>query len=111
MNKTIRMIFTLAAVILTARLGRINYNDHCETYYNLNMDRIVERADSVYGLSDVYEIREDGVKTYNNFVIVATDWNIYPFGSVVETSRGIGIVLDHIGAVKNRNTVDIATEW
>jgi len=105
----IKGIVTLAAVILTAKLGRIEYSGHVETYYNLNMNRIVERADSYFGLNDVYAIREDGVKTYNGLVIVATDWNVYPYGSLVETSRGVGVVLD-TGEFTG-NTVDLAVNW
>ena len=101
----------LMGLILTARLGRLDYNGHTETWYNLPMHNITERADALYGLSDVYAVRADGVKTYNGFVILATDWHVHPFGSVIETSRGTGIVLDHIGNIQNRNTVDIATEW
>lgn len=102
--------FTMAAaLILTARLGRINYNGHCETYYNLPMKNITARADQFYGLQDVYKVREDGVKTYNGFVICAANWEVHPFGSVVETSRGIGIVLDHTET--DKETIDIATNW
>lgn len=112
MNKkgVIRIISMFAAVVLTAKAGRIVFNNHYETWYNLRMNRVVERADAYYGLHDVYAVRDDGVKTYNGFVIVAADWNIYPFGSVVETSVGTGIVLDTHTA-KNRETIDIATSW
>ena len=110
-NKAVRGIFTLLTIILTAKAGKISFNGHTETWYNLRMNRVVERADAYYGLSEVYAIREDGVKTYNGFVICATDWSVYPFGSIVETSLGTGIVLDHIGNIADRNTVDIATSW
>jgi hypothetical protein len=107
MNKQI-MIAALA-IMLTARLGTITYNNHRETWYDLPMQRIVERADSIYGLSDVYAVRSDGVKTYNGLVIVAADWDLHPFGSIIETSRGTGIVLDTHTA--DRSVVDIATDW
>lgn len=110
-NKVMQRLITLSAIILTAKLGRIEFNGHPETYYNLNMNRITARADAYYGLENVYAVREDGVKTYNGFVIVAADWTLHPFGTVVETSLGTGIVLDHIGADTNKNTVDIATSW
>ena len=89
--------------------GRLSYLDHIETWYDLNMKRVIERADAYYGLSDVYEVREDGVKTYNGFVILATDWNKYPYGSLIETSLGTGIVLD--AHTTESNVVDIATDW
>ena len=105
-----RGIILAVALMITARSGIFFFDGHKETYYNLNMNRIVARADMFYGLSDVYEVREDGVKTYNGFVMVASDWNIHPFGSVVETSRGTGIVLD-MHTAKDREIIDIATAW
>ena len=105
-----RGLVILTAVVLTARLGVIQYQGHRETYYNLKMDRIIERADGIYGIKGVYEVREDGVKTYNGFVICACDWDKHPYGSIVDTSRGVGITLD-TGTFEDRETVDIATEW
>ena len=35
---------TLLATILTARLGRVTFGDHTETYYNLKMSKVVQRA-------------------------------------------------------------------
>jgi len=112
MRRAIRVIPVLIAAILTARAGRITFNGHYETYYNLNMSRIVERADAFYGLKDVYSVREDGIKTYNGFVIVASGWDVNPFGSIVETSRGLGIVLDTGAfAAREPDTIDVAAEW
>lgn len=108
--KTSGMMATLATVILTAKLGTVQYDGHKETYYNLPMHNIVSRADEFYGLEDVYEVREDGVKTYNGFVMLATDWGEYPFGSVIETSLGTGIVLD-MQTTGNKQIVDIAVTW
>ena len=108
-NSVIRGFVTLSAIILTAKLGTIQYNDHKETFYNLPMGKIVERADAYYGMSDVYAVREDGVKTYNGLVICATDWSVYPYGSLIETSLGTGIVLD--AHTTRSNVVDIATSW
>ena len=108
-NNVIRVLTTLFAIILTAKLGTVNYAGHKETWYNLRMNRVAERADAYYGLSDVYKVREDGVKTYNDFVIVAADWSVYPFGSLVETSLGTGIVLDH--HTTDKSVIDVATAW
>ena len=74
------------------------------------MNKVIERADAYYGLKDVYAVREDGVKTYNGFVIVASNWAVHPFGTLVDTSRGVGIVLDHHTA-KDTELIDIATDW
>jgi len=110
MKRLIRALTTLLAVVLTAKLGTIQFENHRETWYNLRMNKIVERADAYYGLNDVYAVREDGVKAYNGFVIVAADWTVHPFGSVVETSLGTGIVLDHHTA-GDKELIDIATTW
>ena len=104
------IILGLMATILTAKIGTINYAGHVETWYNLKMNKIVERADNFYGLSDVYGVREDGVKTYNGFVIVAADKSV-PYGTVVETSRGIGLVLDYHTIKNGENVYDLATSW
>ena len=104
------IILGLMATILTAKIGTINYAGHVETWYNLKMNKVVERADNFYGLSDVYGVREDGVKTYNGFVILAADKSV-PYGTVVETSRGIGLVLDYHTIKNGENTFDLATSW
>ena len=104
------IILGLMATVLTAKLGTIEYQGHKETWYNLKMNKVVERADNFYGLSDVYGVAEDGIKTYNGFVIVAADMSV-PYGTVVETSRGIGIVLDYHTVKNGENLYDIATTW
>lgn len=49
---------------------------------------------------------------YGPFVIVAADWNVHPYGSIVNTSRGIGIVLDTGDFAKADNElIDIAVTW
>ena len=105
----IKRITVLLAVVLTARLGVVNYEGHRETFYNLNMEKICSRA-AEKGIQGTYWEREDGAKMFGDYIIVATDWNLRPYGSIVETSLGQGIVLD-TGGFKNRNTVDIATTW
>ena len=108
-NSVIRGFITLSAIVLTAKLGTIQFGDHKETFYNLPMGKIVERADAYYGMSDVYEVREDGVKTYNGMVIVAAHKSV-PYGTLLETSRGTGIVLDY-HTTGNENLYDLATDW
>lgn len=98
----------VTAVILTAALGRIAYGGHIETWYDLPMTKVVERADSYYGLSGVYAVRDDGVKTYNGFVILAADKSI-PYGTLIDTSRGTGIVIDYHET--DADVIDIATDW
>ena len=106
--KKIKGLTLLLSVMLTATLGRVTYNGHCESWYNLPMRRVVARAyeNGIYG---EYWERADGCKMLGNKIIVATDWDVYPYGSVIETSRGLGISLD-TGKFKG-NIVDIATTW
>lgn len=96
---------------LTPR-GGVNYcGDQKETYYNLNMNNVVNNAHNA-GIEGEYWVREDGVKMLGDKVIVAANQDVYPYGSTVETSLGEGIVLDTGGfAADNPTQVDIATDW
>ena len=91
------------------KLAGINYyNGHKETYYNLNMEGVVSIA-KYKGIDYDYWVREDGVKMYGNYVMVGADYNIHPYGSIVETSLGTGIVLD-TGDLEPYQ-FDIAVTW
>ena len=98
---------------LTAR-GGVYYNDYDykETYYNLPMERVVSiMREKGYSEKDYpYWIREDGVKMFGGFVMVAADLNRHPKGDIVNTSLGLGIVVDTGSAIKG-NKIDIATSW
>lgn len=98
---------------LTAR-GGVCYNDYGykETYYNLPMERVVSiMREKGYSEKDYpYWIREDGVKMFGGFVMVAADLNQHPKGDIVNTSLGLGIVVDTGSAIKE-NKIDIATSW
>ena len=108
-NNVIRAVITLSAVILTAKLGRIEYQNHIETWYNLPMDNIIERTDEVVGQTDLYNIREDRVKCYGPFVIVAAHPSVTRY-TFIETSLGIGIVLD-TQTTGEPDLYDIAVNW
>lgn len=99
----------LLAVMLTASLGKITFNDHPETWYNLKMDRVISRAQE-NGIVNEYWERADGCKMYGHYIVVAADWNLHPYGSIIQTSRGEGIVLDTHTA-NDRTTVDLAVTW
>ena len=101
---------TLLAVILTASLGRINYNGHCETWYDLDMTNVIERTDKELGMTGLYSVRSDGVKCYGQFVIVAADPRIHRRYTLVETSLGTGVVLD-VHTADDPELIDIATDW
>lgn len=86
------------------RSGGVNYyNGNKETYYNLNMSGVISNAQSM-GIQGNYWIRDDGVKMYGDYVIVAAQMNK---GTIISTSLGTGIVLDYCPA----GTIDIATNW
>lgn len=96
---------------LTASGGVNYYGEQKETYYNLNMSRVVDYAKNA-GVEGEYWIRDDGVKMMGDKVIVAANQDLYPYGTTVDTSLGEGIVLD-TGTFANSNPtqVDIATDW
>ena len=92
--------------------GGVNYfNGQKETWYNLRMDKVLSKAESRLWVN-AYWIREDGVKMFGSYVIVAAPFDVHPWGSLVETSLGTGIVLDTgLFAVDHKDQVDIATNW
>jgi len=82
---------------LTRQAGRIKGKEtpsgYDETYYDLDMSNCLRYM----GISpDEEVIREDGVKTYNGYVLVASpNLDKYPKGSYVETTLGMGYVVDY----------------
>ena len=76
-----------------------------ETFYNLNMFGCLD----LMGLSyDGYDETEDGFKTYNGYIMVASpDLSRWPKGSYIETTNGMGIVVDFCPA----GNLDIAVTW
>ena len=97
---------------LTAAAGVNFFNGfQKETYYNLPMQGVVSIAQS-RGIEGEYWEREDGCKMYGDYIIVAAHQGVHPYGSIVETSLGQGIVLDTGRfALTNQNQIDIATTW
>lgn len=82
-----------------------------ETYYNLNMNGVVNIMRSS-GNNDMYWVREDGVKMLGNYVMVAADLSIRPRGSLIQTSLGMGIICDTGGFIySNPTQLDIAVAW
>ena len=96
---------------LTASKG-VNYGPTGkETYYNLNMSGVIDTMQNL-GYNAEYWVREDGVKMYGDYVMVAADLNTYPRGTLVESSLGTAIVVDTGSfAASNPNQLDIATSW
>ena len=104
-----RGIALLTTILLTSSLGRIQFNGHSETWYNLPMHNIVEKAQR-NGINGDYWERADGCKMYGKDIICAGA--ICRYGEVVETSRGLGIILDTGDFAKTEpTTIDMAVTW
>lgn len=96
---------------LTASAGVVQGPSGKETYYNLPMGGVISIAQSI-GAEGSYWVREDGVKMYGDYVMIAADLSIRPRGSLVQTSLGMGIVLDTGSFVaSNPYQIDIAVTW
>ena len=102
-NKTL-----LTALILTATLGRITYNGHIETWYDLPMENVIQRSQDA-GIPCDYWVRDDGVKMFGQWVIVAAHPSKIRY-SMVDTSLGEGIILD-THETDDTELIDIATTW
>ena len=97
--------------VLTARGGVNWYFDQYETYYNLPMSGVVAIA-RAHGIGGEYWEREDGAKMLGEYIMLATNNDVYPIGTLVPCSLGMGISLD-TGSFASRNPyqVDVAVNW
>lgn len=97
--------------VLTRGRGTIQGPSGKETYYNLNMSGVVSIMRGM-GYDYEYWVRDDGVKMFGNYVMVAANLNLRPRGSLIQTSLGMGMVCDTGGfARRNPTQLDIATAW
>ena len=98
---------------LNKRDGVNYYNGTKETYYNLDMSKIYERADRNFGSHHKKWTRADGVKMYGPYIVLAVPFDVYPYGTTdIETSLGLGVALDTGAfAETNKNQIDIAVDW
>ena len=97
--------------VLNRRNGIVRGPIGKESYYNLNMKRVVQiMRDKGYDYE--YWIRSDGVKMFGKYVMVAADLSKCPKGSLVETTLGTGIVCDTGDFVYSTDrALDIAVSW
>ncbi len=99
---------------LTKRAGVFNGPSGKETWYDLDMTKVIAAMRKLgYKEEDFpYWVREDGVKMFGNFVMVAACYDLHPKGWAVETSLGTGIVVD-TGNFVNTDPyqIDIAVAW
>lgn len=97
--------------VLNKIRGTVNGPSGREVYYNLNMTPVIEIAQQ-RGIPGSFWVREDGVKMYGNYVMVAANYNLHPYGSLLETSLGTAIVLDTGGFAQTMPTlIDVAVRW
>ena len=97
--------------VLSRSRGSVMGPSGKETYYNLNMSGVVRIMRSL-GYTGEYWIREDGCKMLGDYIMVAANYKIRPRGTIVETSRGKGIVCDTGGfAKRNPYQIDLAVNW
>lgn len=91
-----------------------------ETYYNMNMAKILYNIQHGEGgfehceeMRDMkYSVRDDGVKMIGPYIMVAANLQTHPKGSIVETSLGTAIVVDQCeAAASDRTLLDVATAW
>ena len=101
-----RVLMILATVILTAGLGRITYGNHVETWYDLPMNKVIQRSQDA-GIPCEYWIDERGVKMFGQWVIVAAHPSKTRY-TRVQTSLGEGIILD-FHTTQDTELYDIAT--
>ena len=88
-------VVTVKASTLTKRGGVNYYKGTKETWYNLDMTRIYAKADANFGKHHKKWTREDGVKMYGPYVVLAVPFDVYPYGTTdIPTSLGLGIALD-----------------
>ena len=82
-----------------------------ETYYNLNMNGVVNIMRRM-GNTDEYWVRDDGCKMLGDYIMCAANLRVHPRGSLVECSLGTCIVCDTGGfASRNAHQLDIAVTW
>lgn len=97
--------------ILTRDLGLIEGPSGNETWYNLNMDGVIQIMYEA-GYEYQYWIREDGVKMFGQYIMCAADLELHPRGTLVETSLGMGIVCDTgTFTYEDPHRIDIAVTW
>ena len=103
--------YTWDGEILNSYNGAVKGPNGKETYYNLNMSGVIDIMENL-GYNYEYSIREDGVKMYGPFIMVAADLSLRPRGSIIKTSLGWAMVCDTGDFVNwNPTQLDIATAW
>ena len=104
------IIGVLLGVMLTARMGVLHNTEtgYTETWYNLPMQKALNyRASEGFSI-DYWERTSDGCKMNGPYIILAADESV-PMGTIIETSHGLGMVLDQHQT--DANVIDLAVTW
>lgn len=102
---------TWKGAVLNRKKGTVKGPNGRETYYNLNMSKIVAVLHKA-GYEGDYWVRKDGVKMFGDYIMVAANYSRFRYGTIVETSLGTGIVCDTGDFAKSSRVVlDIAAAW
>lgn len=103
--------YTWEGNVIDSYIGTVKGPNGKETYYNLDMTGVIWIMEDL-GYDYEYSVREDGVKMYGPFIMVAADLDLRPRGSIIKTSLGWAMVCD-TGAFTqwNPTQLDIAVTW
>lgn len=104
---------TPKAAVLNRRDGVNYFNGQKETYYNLKMGGVIRLLDETGIKHGEYWTREDGVKMLGDYIMLATDTRRWPKGTILETSLGTGLVVDHCSGSESYPGlwIDVAVTW
>ena len=100
--------------VITPQSGVADGPSGYETYYNLPMGGVVNimRGLGYDEESYPYWEREDGCKMLGDYIMVAANLNVRPYGTILPCSRGMAIVCDTGDfAYGNPEQLDIAVNW
>ena len=109
-------------MVLDSSLGVIENgpSGDYETFYDADVICDVGMDNCVKYMRDLgfdeetypYYIREDGVRMFGDYVMVAANTEILPKGTLLETTLGTAMVVDHCeNAESILNQVDVAVNW
>ena len=100
--------------VITASSGVANGPSGFETYYNLPMGGVIDimRGLGYDEANYPYWVRDDGCKMLGDYIMVAANLDIRPYGTILPCSRGMAIVCDTgTFAQSNPYQLDIAVSW
>lgn len=99
--------------VLNKRDGVNYFCGNKETFYNLRMTGVIRLLDEIGIEHGDYWVRDDGCKMLGSYIMLATDTRRWPKGTILETSLGTGMVVDHCSGSEGYGGlwVDVAVTW